>query len=72
MERKFKNGDIVKYSPKWCTAEESSLIHIVIEDCLLNPVSGGNRYKIETQNGKVFLGHLLPVEVVNEEMIIHA
>jgi len=63
----FKLGDVVKYDPKWCSEGEQKYIHVVVEVGLINPVTGGNRYRIETQNS---LQYFKPTEIVDEEMIM--
>lgn len=62
----FNVGDIVKYSPKWCTPGEEKYIH-VIREIRLNPVTEGNRYLIETLNMTRLIFH--PTETVDECMI---
>lgn len=62
----FKVGDVVRYAPKWCAAGEEKYIHVVLE-LRQNPVTGGNRYLIETLNSLLTLH---PTETVDEDMII--
>ena len=61
----FNIGDVVRYRANWCSPGEEKYIHIV-KEIRLNPVTGGNRYLIETINT---LLTLRPTETVDECMI---
>ena len=60
-------GEIVRYSPKWCSDGARKYLHVIRENRLLNPVTmKETRYLIETINTGMTFN---PTEVVEEEMI---
>lgn len=63
----YRVGDIVRYSPNWCSPEERKYLH-VLRERRMNPVTGEmTRWLIETINSGLTL--LNPTEVVDEEML---
>lgn len=62
----YRVGDIVRYSPNWCSPEERKYQH-VLRERRMNPVTGEmTRWLIETINSGLTLN---PTEVVGEEML---
>ena len=62
----YRVGDIVRYSPNWCSSEERKYQH-VLRERRMNPVTGEmTRWLIETINSGLTLN---PTEVVDEEML---